>query len=150
MSKVSIIGGYNTAFGSFVKKDKEKGTVTDLKSIYDLMIEAGKGAIADAGIEASDVDAVWVGSCAPGLFANQEHLAAAAVEIAPEALRLKPMNRAECACVPSNSIPAVIQAFDNTVCPSARPLSAAVSKVTNGWKGLRLSEARSAAAMVKV
>ena len=54
--------------------------------------------------------------------------------------------RAECACVPSNSIPAVIQAFDNTVCPSARPLSAAVSKVTNGWKGLRLSEARSAAA----
>jgi len=98
MSKVSIIGGYNTAFGSFVKKDKEKGTVTDLKSIYDLMIEAGKGAIADAGIEASDVDAVWVGSCSPGLFANQEHLAAAAVEIAPEALRLKPMNRAECAC----------------------------------------------------
>jgi hypothetical protein len=44
---------------------------------------------------------------------------------------------AECACVPSNSIPAVMQAFDNTVCPSARPLSAAVSKVTNGWKGLR-------------
>ncbi|MCE5256060.1 MAG: hypothetical protein LLF89_04355 [Spirochaetaceae bacterium] len=98
MSKVSIVGGYNTAFGSFVKKDKEKGTVTDLKSIYDLLTEAGKGAIADAGIEASDVDAVWVGSCAPGMFANQEHLGAVGVEIAPEALRLKPMNRVECAC----------------------------------------------------
>ncbi len=31
-----------------------------------------------------------------------------------------------------------------------QPLSAAVSKVTNGWKGLRLSPARSAAVMVKL
>lgn len=98
MSRVSIIGGHNTAFGSFVKKDKEKGTVTDLKSIYDLLIEAGRGAVADAGIEAKDVDAVWVGSCAPGMFANQEHLAALGLEVAPEAFRFKPMNRAEDAC----------------------------------------------------
>lgn len=98
MSRVSIIGGYNTAFGSFVKKDKEKGTVTDLKSIYDLLIEAGRGAIADAGVEAKDVDAVWVGSCAPGMFANQEHLGALGLEVAPEAFRFKPMNRVEDAC----------------------------------------------------
>lgn len=98
MSKVSIIGGYNTAFGNFVKKDKETGTVTDLKSIYALLIEAGKGAIADAGIAAEEVDAVWIASCAPGLFANQEHLGALGVEVAPEALRFKPMNRVEDAC----------------------------------------------------
>jgi hypothetical protein len=48
MSKVSIVGAYNTQFGSFVKKNKETGEVTDLKSIYDLMLEAGRGAIADA------------------------------------------------------------------------------------------------------
>jgi len=98
MSKVSIIGGYNTAFGNFVKKDKETGTVTDLKSIYALLIEAGRGAIADAGISAEEVDAVWIASCAPGVFANQEHLGALGVEVAPEALRFKPMNRVEDAC----------------------------------------------------
>ncbi len=98
MSKVSIIGAYNTAFGNLVKKDKETGVVTDLKSIYELMTEAGRGALADAGISAADVDAVWVGSCAPGLFANQEHLAAAALAIDPEGLRFKSMTRCEDAC----------------------------------------------------
>lgn len=98
MSKVSIIGAHNTQFGSFVKKNKETGEVTDLKSLYDLLIEAGKGALADAGIEGKDVDGVWVGSCAPGLFANQEHLAAFATEIDPEGLRFKSMTRCEDAC----------------------------------------------------
>lgn len=98
MSKVSIIGGYNSAFGNLVKKDRETGAVTDLKSIYDLLIEAGRGAIADAAIDAADIDAVWVASCAPGIFANQEHLGALGVEVAPEALRFKPMNRVEDAC----------------------------------------------------
>lgn len=98
MSKVSIIGGYNTAFGNFVKKDKETGAVTDLKSIYDLLVEAGRGAIADAGVDAKDIDGVWVASCAPGIFANQEHIASLGVEIAPDALRFKPMHRVEDAC----------------------------------------------------
>ncbi|GAB6275759.1 MAG: acetyl-CoA acetyltransferase [Rectinema sp.] len=98
MVKVNIIGAYNTQFGNFVKKNKETGEVTDLKSVYDLMLEAGRGAISDAGIDPNDIDGVWVGSCAPGIFANQEHLAAFAPEIAPEALRFKPMNRVEDAC----------------------------------------------------
>ena len=70
MSKVSIIGAYNTKFGNFV----------------------------NAGIDAADVDALWVASCAPGIFANQEHIAALGVEIAPAALRFKPMTRVEDAC----------------------------------------------------
>ncbi|MBK8792767.1 MAG: propanoyl-CoA acyltransferase [Holophaga sp.] len=98
MSTVSIVGAYNSKFGSLVQKNRETGEVTDLKSIYDLMIEAGRGALADAGIEGKDVDGVWVGSCAPGLFANQEHLAAFATEIDPEGLRFKAMTRCEDAC----------------------------------------------------
>jgi len=98
MAHVSIVGAYNTQFGNFVKKNKETGEITDLKTLYDLILEAGRGAIADAGIDAKEIDGVWVGSCAPGLFANQEHIAAFAPEIAPDALRFKPMYRCEDAC----------------------------------------------------
>jgi len=97
MSKASIIGAYNTEFGAFVKKDKVTGLVTDTKSYYDLLVEAGRGAIKDAGLEARDIDAVFVGSCSPGTFINQEHVAPLAAEIDP-ALRFKPMTRCECAC----------------------------------------------------
>ncbi len=98
MSKVSIVGAYNTKFGNFVKKNKETGEVTDTATLYDLLLEAGRGALADAGVDAKDVDGVWVGSCAPGLFANQEHLAAFATEIDPAGLRFKSMTRCEDAC----------------------------------------------------
>ncbi|MGO9412985.1 MAG: thiolase C-terminal domain-containing protein [Spirochaetia bacterium] len=98
MSGVSIVGAYNTRFGSFVKKNKETGEVVDTASLYDLMMEAGRGALKDAGLTGQDVDGVWVGSCAPGLFANQEHVAAIAPEIDPEGLRFKPMTRCEDAC----------------------------------------------------
>jgi len=98
MSRASIIGAYNSTFGSFVRKNKETGEVTDLKSIYELMLEAGRGALVDAHISGKEVDGVWVGSCSPGLFASQEHLASFAVEIDPDGLRFKPMTRCEDAC----------------------------------------------------
>jgi acetyl-CoA C-acetyltransferase len=97
MSKVSIIGAYNTEFGAFVRKDKATGLITDTKTYYDLLVEAGRGAIADAGLEAKDIDTVFVGSCSPGTFINQEHVAPLAAEIDPS-LRFKPMTRCECAC----------------------------------------------------
>ena len=52
MGKTSIIGAYNTVFGNFVKKNRETKEITDLKTIYELIEEAGKDAIEDAGIEA--------------------------------------------------------------------------------------------------
>ena len=100
MSKASIIGAYNTEFGAFVTKDKATGLMTDTKTYYDMIIEAGQGAIKDSGLDAKDIDAVFVGSCSPGSFNNQEHVAPLAVEIDP-ALRFKPMSRAECACASS-------------------------------------------------
>lgn len=101
MSKASIIGAYNTEFGAFVAKDKATGLMTDTKTYYDLLIEAGRGAIADAGLDAKDIDAIYVGSCSPASFANQEHVAPIAAEIDP-ALRFKPMTRCECACASSS------------------------------------------------
>lgn len=98
MSRVSIVGSYNSRFGAFVRKDRETGQVTDVVSLHDLIVEAGRGALADAGVEGKDVDGVWLGACAPGQLANQEHLAAFATEIDPEGLRFKAMTRCEAAC----------------------------------------------------
>lgn len=103
MSNVSIIGAYNTKFGALIEvKDmisfKRK---IDTRSFYDLIIEAGRGAIQDAGLEAKDIDAVWIGSCSPSRFVNQEHVAPIATLIDP-ALRFKPMTRTECACASSS------------------------------------------------
>lgn len=101
VSKASIVGAYNTAFGAFVIKDKVSGLLTDTRTYYDLLIEAGRGALADARIGAADIDAIYVGSCSPGSFLNQEHVAPIAAEIDP-ALRFKPMTRCECACASSS------------------------------------------------
>ncbi len=102
MSNVSIIGAYNTKFGVFAKKNKETKEVTDLKSYYELLQEAAQGAIDHAGLTADDIDAVWVGSCSPSLFANQEHIGPLALEAAPEGLRFKPATRTEGACASSS------------------------------------------------
>jgi len=101
MSKASIIGAYNTKFGSFVKKNRETKEITDLKSIDELTYEAVQGALKDAGVEGKDIDGVWVGTCAPGLFANQEHMAALAISADP-GLRYKPATRCEDACASSS------------------------------------------------
>ncbi|HOW56414.1 MAG TPA: hypothetical protein PKZ12_00315 [Smithellaceae bacterium] len=102
MSKVSIIGAYNTKFGSFVEKNKETGEVKDLKSYYDLIVEAGQGALKDAGIEAKDIDGIWLGSCSPSMFVNQEHDGPLALEVAPKDLRFVHTTRTEGACASSS------------------------------------------------
>ncbi len=103
MSKVSIIGAYNSKFGALIEvKDmisfKKK---IDKASFYDLIVEAGRGAIKDAGLQPKDIDAVWIGSCSPSRFVNQEHVGPLGTLIDP-ALRFKPMTRTECACASSS------------------------------------------------
>ena len=102
MSKVSIIGAYNTQFGAFVEKNKETGEVVDTKSFYELIVEAGKGAIEDAGLEPKDIDGIWIGSCSPSMFLNQEHVAPLGVEVAPDVFRFIPTTRTEGACASSS------------------------------------------------
>jgi len=102
MSRVSIIGAYNTKFGAFVEKDPQTGEIRDTKSYYELMVEAGQGAIQDAGLTPEEIDGIWVGSCSPSLFLNQEHVAPLSLEVAPEALRFVPTTRTEGACASSS------------------------------------------------
>lgn len=83
---VGILGSYSSKCGKL-----------ETKSIYDLIIEAGQGAIADAQIDPKDIDGVWVGNFNSGSFNNQEHLAPWAVEIDP-ALLYKPCVKEEAAC----------------------------------------------------
>ncbi len=101
MSKVGIMGAYHTKFGAFVEKNRETGEIKDLKSIYELINEAGQGAIADSGLNASDIDGIWMGSCSPASFTGQEHLAGVGIEIDPEGLLFKSANRTEAACASS-------------------------------------------------
>ena len=88
---VHIIGAYNTKFGNL----KEE-------TIYSLYEEAAKGAIKDAGIDITEIDAVFVGNYSGGSFNNQEHIAPYGVNILPE-LRFKPMYRTENACASGTS-----------------------------------------------
>jgi len=102
MSKTSIIGAYNTKFGAFVEKNRETGEIKDTKSFYDLLIEAGRGAIEDAGISYEEIDGIWVGSCSPSKFINQEHVAPLGLEVSPDAFKFIPATRTEGACASSS------------------------------------------------
>jgi acetyl-CoA C-acetyltransferase len=102
MSQTAIIGAYNTKFGAFVERDRETGEIRDTKSYYDLIIEAGRGALEDAGLEPSEIDGIWIGSCSPSMFLNQEHVGPLGLEVAPEDLRFVHTTRTEGACASSS------------------------------------------------
>jgi len=102
MSRVSIIGAYNTKFGAFVSRDAQTGEVKDERSFYELLVEAGRGALEDAGVSPKEIDGVWIGSCSPSLFVHQEHVGPLGLEVAPEAFRFLPTTRTEGACASSS------------------------------------------------
>ncbi|BBB32602.1 acetyl-CoA C-acetyltransferase [Thermotomaculum hydrothermale] len=83
---VVVIGTGHTKFG----KLKEK-------TLYDLIVDAGKEAIEDSRIEPKDIGAIFVASYDSGGFNNQGHLGPIALEIHPD-LRFKPTTRLESAC----------------------------------------------------
>ncbi|UMZ73563.1 thiolase domain-containing protein [Natranaerofaba carboxydovora] len=83
---VSVIGTYHSKVGNL-----------EDKNLYDLIIEAGKGAINNSKVEAKEIGGVWIGNYSGGGFNNQEHTASIAIDIDPN-LRFAPCNRAENAC----------------------------------------------------
>lgn len=96
---VHVIGTYHSKVGRLED------------SIYELLINAGKGALKDAGVEAKAIDGVWVGNFSGGGFNSQEHLAPCMVDIDPD-LRFKPATRVENACASGS---AAIAAAKNAI-----------------------------------
>jgi acetyl-CoA C-acetyltransferase len=89
MEPVYILGGGRTDFKRNLKKEG--------KTIRDLITEAGRKAIADAKIEASEIQAAAVGNFNAGQFTKQLHLGAFVPEINP-ALHGIPTMHTEAAC----------------------------------------------------
>lgn len=87
--QVFVIGSGRTDFKRNLLKEEK-----DLKSI---IVEAGRAAIADSGLEPGDIKAGIVGNFAAGLFTKQLHLGAMLVEIDP-AMRGIPTLHTEAAC----------------------------------------------------
>ncbi len=86
---VYVIGSARTDFARNLKREG--------KSLRDLIVEAGREAIEDAGILPGDVQAGVVGNFAAGLFTRQLHLGAMLTQI-DESLRGIPTVHTEAAC----------------------------------------------------
>ncbi len=81
---VAIVGWAHSKFGKAEDQDLE-----------DMIAQAARGAVADAGIEFSDIDTIYLGNY--GSFEKQAFPAAFALN-GDEALRFKPATRVENAC----------------------------------------------------
>ncbi len=85
MKRVAVIGVGLTKFGE----------LWDV-SFSQLFVEAGTAAINDAGIDGSDVDALYVGNMSGGRFIDQEHISCLIADYA--GLTPIPATRVEAAC----------------------------------------------------
>ena len=96
---VNVIGTFHSKIGRLDE------------NVYELLVQAGRGALEDAGVAAGDIDGIWIGNFSGGGFNSQEHLAPCAVDIDP-ALRFKPAVRVENACASGS---AAIAAAKNAI-----------------------------------
>jgi len=90
MRPVGIIGIGKTPFGAFPERD-----------IRSLAVDSGKKALADAGIEAGQVEAFYLGNFAGPSFVGQSHLAPYIA--GPMGITGVPCTRVEAACASSGS-----------------------------------------------
>ena len=95
---VSIIGMSHTKFGRL-----------EDKTVYDLLLEAGKEALENSGVDAKKIDSIFVGNYSGGGFNSQEHLAPYAINIHPD-LRFASATRVENAC--ASGMAAIHQAIN--------------------------------------
>ncbi|GGD77312.1 thiolase domain-containing protein [Croceicoccus mobilis] len=85
MSNAVIVGWGHTKFGKF-----------DALSLEDLIVSAAREAIEDSGIDAAEIDAVWLGQFNSGLV--PDGFCSSMIHGADPALRFKPAIRCENAC----------------------------------------------------
>jgi len=85
MTGIHIVGSGHTAFGRF-----------DARSLEDLIVEAAREALAEAGLEGADIDAVYLGHFNAGMA--DDGFAASLVHQADDGLRFTPATRVENAC----------------------------------------------------
>lgn len=88
MRDVAIIGIKSTKFGELWDY-----------SFRDIFVEAGVGAIKDAGISGDEIDGLYVGNMSGGQFVDQEHIGALIADYSGLARNLHiPSTRVEAAC----------------------------------------------------
>ena len=94
--QIRICGGAHTRFGRFASRS-ESGLRVDQYTIEKMFCDVVDETLADAEINPSDIDGVWVGSCSPGAFVQQELLAPLALSASAD-FRFKPMAQLTAAC----------------------------------------------------
>lgn len=89
----AILGGHQTDFARNIAKQEQ--------DVSDLTKEAIEAVLADAGIEASDIDSIHVGNAFGQLYNGQGHLGAMPATVIPELWGV-PAMRHEAACASSS------------------------------------------------
>ncbi|MFA6097067.1 MAG: thiolase domain-containing protein [Candidatus Paceibacterota bacterium] len=87
MRKVAIVGVGCTEFGELWDK-----------SFRDLFVKAGADAVFDAGIQAKEIEAMYIGNMSGGRFIGQEHIGALVADYSGLANRHIPSTHVEAAC----------------------------------------------------
>ncbi|MBW6470841.1 MAG: thiolase domain-containing protein [Methanosarcinaceae archaeon] len=120
MRDVAIIGVKNTNFGEMWER-----------SLRDIFVEAGVGALKDAGVAGENIGAMYVGNMSSGQFVDQEHVGALIADYSGLARNLHvPATRVEAACASGGlalrqGIMAVASGYEDIV------VAAGVEKMTD-------------------
>ncbi|MFP6777178.1 MAG: acetyl-CoA acetyltransferase, partial [Alphaproteobacteria bacterium] len=115
------------------------------EDVESLIVKAAQGALADSGLEATDIDEIFVGHCNAG-FSRQEFTASLALQ-ADDAFRFTPATRVENACATGSS--AIYQGIKTIEAKRARfVLVVGVEKMTD-TKGPAIGENLLRASYVK-
>ena len=134
MREVAIVGVKTTEFGELWEQ-----------SLRDIVVEAGIGALEDAGINGEEIDAMYVGNMSGGKFVEQEHLGALIADYSGLAKGLHvPSTRVEAACASGGlalrqAIQAVASGYSNVA------IAAGAEKMTD-IDGSGVTDALAAAA----
>ncbi|WP_292467845.1 thiolase domain-containing protein [Methanolobus sp.] len=141
MRDVAIIGVKNTKFGELWDR-----------SFRDVVVEAGVGAVSDAGVVGDKIDAMFVGNMSGGQFVEQEHIGALIADYSGLAKDIHvPSTRVEAACASGGlalrqGIYSVASGMDDIVIaagaekmtdvPSAKASSALAAAADREWEGI--------------